>query len=180
RSPKGAQELMGMGLQKRRAGAHDFSSLASLVPWSGNLIETAMGYGKRWEVGKRTLASGLPGPIDIHHHIRLVATIPQAAARGEGGACQQIFLKLRTQCLHRSLIKGGEKTREGRTIWQTLARKECHEDGGPGGKPLIKGLQGRFAAEGIAHKHDHEINRVIRPETCARELHLVLDGFHKT
>ena len=78
-SPEGAQELMRMGLQKRGAGSHDFSSLASLVPWGRNLIETAMGCGKRWELGERTLAGGLPGPIDIHHHILLVATIPQAA-----------------------------------------------------------------------------------------------------
>src|SRR5450759_1134611 len=76
-SPKGTQEVMGMSLQKRGAGSHHFSSLASLLPWSRHLIETTMGCGKRWEVGERTLASSLPGPIDIHHHILLVDTIPQ-------------------------------------------------------------------------------------------------------
>src|SRR5216684_6973627 len=45
RSPKRAQELMRMGLQKRGAGSHDFPPLASLVPWGCNLIETAMGGG---------------------------------------------------------------------------------------------------------------------------------------
>ena len=48
-----------------------------------------------------------------------------------------------------------------------LALKECHEDVCKGGKSLIKGTEGPFATEGIAQKHDHEINRVVRPETCA-------------
>jgi hypothetical protein len=121
----------------------------------------------------------LPGSIDIHHNILLVETIPQAADRGEWGSCHQIFLKLRAQCLHRCLIKSAEKTREGRTIRQAIALKECHEDVGKGGKTLIKSMQGTFAAESIAEKHDHEINRVVRTKTCASKLHLVLDGFEQ-
>ena len=152
---------------------------ASLVPRGRHLIETAMGCGKRWEVGERTRARGLPGPLDIHDHILLVAPIPQAADRGEWGACHQIFLKLRAPCLHRCLIKGGEKTRAGRTIRQTMALKECHEDVCKGGKPLIKGLEGTFEASGIPQKHDHEIHRVVRPETCARKWHMLLDGFQQ-
>ncbi len=77
RSPKGAQELMGMRLQKRGAGAHHFPSLAPLVARSTDLIKTTMRRRQRWEVGKGSLASRLFGAIDIHDHIRLVATIPQ-------------------------------------------------------------------------------------------------------
>src|SRR2546429_4237737 len=47
RSPKGAQELMGMCLQNRGTGSHDFPSLASFVTRSRNLGETPMGCGKR-------------------------------------------------------------------------------------------------------------------------------------
>jgi len=64
-------------------------------------------------------------------------------------------------------------------IRQTIAVKECHEDVCKGGKTLIKSLQGPFSAESIAQKHDHEVNRVIRTETCACKLHMVLDGFEQ-
>jgi len=121
----------------------------------------------------------LPGSIDIYHHILLVKTIPQAADRDEGGSRHQIRLKLRAQGLHRCLIKGGEKTREGRTIRQAIALKERHEDVCKWGKTRVVGIEGTFAAESIAQKHDDEINRVVRAETCASKLHMVLDGFEQ-
>src|SRR5205823_11984235 len=79
RAPKRAHKLMGMRLQKRRAGAHHFPSLAPLVARSTDLIKTTMRRGQRWEVGKGSLASRLFGAVHIHDHILLVATIPQAA-----------------------------------------------------------------------------------------------------
>ena len=175
-SPKSTQELMRMGLQKRGAGSHDFPPLASLVSWGRNLGETSMRGGQRWELRECALTSGLPGSIDIYHHILLVKTIPQAADRGERGSRHQICLKLRAQSLHRWLIKGGEKTREGRTIWQPIALKECHEDLCKWGKTRVVGIEGSFTAESIAQQHDDEINGVIGAETCASKLHLVLDG----
>lgn len=65
-------------------------------------------------------------------------------------------------------------------IRQTISVKEGHEDVCKRAKALIKGMQSTFTAEGIAQKHDHEINRVVRPETCAGKLHLGLDSFQNT
>ena len=114
---------------------------------------------------------------DGGHH-RLHLRFEQAAVgRGEGDSCQQICLKLRTQCLHRCPPRGGEKTREGRTIGQTFAIKERHEDLYKWEKTCVAGIEGPFEASGIAQKHDDEINGVIRAETC--KLHMGLDSFEQ-
>ena len=61
-----------------------------------------------------------------------------------------------------------------------MATKKRHEDGCEGRKTFIKGLKSRFAAERIAQKHDHEIDRVILTKACASKLHMILDGFEQT
>src|SRR6266702_3077430 len=179
RSPKRAQELMGMRLQKRGAGAHHFPSLAPLVPRSRDLIKTTMRRGQRWELGKGSLASRLFGAIDIHDHILLVEPIPQAADRGERGSRHQICLKERAQSLYGRLIQGCQKPRKGRPRGEELAAKEGHEWFGKGQQSRIKCFEGRFATESIPDQHDHEINGIVVTKTRSGKLHVILDGFQK-
>ncbi len=61
-----------------------------------------------------------------------------------------------------------------------MASKEAHENVCKGSKTFIKGLKGHFAADGIAQKHDHEINRVVFAKACACKLHMILDGVQQT
>lgn len=84
RSPKRPPELMGMCLQNRGPGSHDFPSLASFVTRSRHLGETPMGYRKRGELGERTLAGSLSRAVYIHDDIRLSAAIPQAPEEAKG------------------------------------------------------------------------------------------------
>src|SRR5207249_1593304 len=135
----------------------------------------------RWEMGKRTLASRLFGPVHIHDHVLLVETIPQPArGRERRRSVQQVFLKPRAQRLHAGLIEGGKKARKGGARGQVMATKKRHEDGGEGRKTFIKGLKGRFSSERRAQKHDHEIHRVILTKACARKLHVILDSFEQS
>jgi hypothetical protein len=71
---------------------------------------------QRRKVRKSTLASRLSGSIHIHHHVLLIATIPQSARAGKGGrSLKQIREKLRAQRLKRLLIESGEKARKSGT-----------------------------------------------------------------
>ena len=80
-------------------------------------------------MGKRTRARRLFGPVHIHDHVLLTATIPQPARGGERRrSLQQVFLKLRAQRLHAGLIEGGKKARKGRARRQVMATKQRHED----------------------------------------------------
>src|SRR5437660_1225241 len=88
---------------------------------------------------------------------------------------QQVFLKLRAQRLDSPLIEGGKKARKGGARGQVMTTKQRHEDFCKGSKTFIKGLKGRFSTERIAHKHDHEIHRVVLAKACARNLHVLLD-----
>ena len=90
---------------------------------------------------------------------------------------QEVFLKLRAQRLDSPLIEGGKKARKGGARGQMMTTKQRHEHFCKGSKPFIKGLKGRFSTERIAHKHDHEIHRVVLAKACACNLHVLLDGF---
>jgi len=139
RSPKCAHELMGMRLQNRGTRSHHFPSLASPVARSTDLIKTTMRRRKRWEVGECPLASRLFGPIHIHDHVLLTATIPQPArGRERRRSLQQVFLKLRAPRLHAGLIEGSKKARKGGARGQVMATKQRHEDFCTGSQTFIK------------------------------------------
>lgn len=90
RSPKRAQDVMGMRLYTRGAGSHDFPSLAPLVARDRDLLNTTMRHGQRLLVGERALAGDSLRCIDIRHHPLLAATIPHATRSVERLACHEI------------------------------------------------------------------------------------------
>src|SRR5947209_3378624 len=104
---------------------------------------------QRLHLWERSLTGCLFGSIHIHHDPLLTQTIAQAAWRGERLAGHKIFLEERAQCLHRHLIKGGKKAREGRARGQVMATKERHKGARKGLESLIKGFEGGLTAEGI-------------------------------
>ena len=107
---------MGMRLKKRGARPYHFSAFAACVAGCSHLSKTTMRLRQRREMRKGPLASHLPGPIHIHHHVLLLETIPQSAWAGEGGCpLQQIVEKLRAQRLDRFLIQSSEKAEKGGT-----------------------------------------------------------------
>ena len=63
---------------------------------------------------------------------------------------------------------------------QAIAAKEGHEHRGKRGKSLVKCLQGRFAAEGIADYYGDKVDQLIGAHTCAGETYLLLDRFQET
>ena len=125
---KGPKPLMGMGLSYGRPRSHDFSTLASLIPGSTDLIKAAMRGWQLRRLRKRTLPGYLSGSIDIHHSPVASLSVPHAPRwRTKRRSCHQIFLKERSQRLHRGLIKGCKKAREGRRVRQVCSAKKRHE-----------------------------------------------------
>jgi hypothetical protein len=145
-APKGSHPLMGMRLKNRGARAHDLASLAPHVAWGRHLIKATMRRRKRFELGKSSLAGYLPGAVDIHDHLLLTATIPQASRGSERLSPLQILLKERPKGLQRCLIEGSKKTRERRAVRQAIAPKERHKGAPKRQESLIERFEGGFTA----------------------------------
>src|SRR5690348_12470978 len=79
-----AEPLMGMRLQDRGARPYHFSAFAARVARCRHLSQSTMRFWQRRKVRKSTLASRLSGSIHIHHHVLLLATIPQSTWAGKG------------------------------------------------------------------------------------------------
>jgi hypothetical protein len=128
-------------------------------------------------VRKSPRARGLSGSIHIHHHIVLIATIPQSARAGKGrGSLQQIREKLDAQRLDCFLIQSSKKAGKGRTRGKAVAMKERRNIVAKRSKTIIKGFQSRFPTERIAHQHDDKIDGIIRSKAGSGKLHLLFNG----
>src|SRR6266436_9675195 len=68
--------LMGMGLQERGAGTHDFPSLAPRVARCTDRLQTSLWRGKIRTLRQSTLSCGLSGAIQIEDHPSLSLAIP--------------------------------------------------------------------------------------------------------
>ncbi len=122
------------------------------------------------------LASGGPCAIHIHDQPGCSRAITQLAWGRQWAAGKQILLKEGAQGLNRGLIKSGKKAREGRPVGELLAVKESHKRFSKGVEALIKGLQGRFARNGVAQEHHDKVDQVVLAKARPGEAHLLLNG----
>ena len=86
-------------------------------------------------------------------------------------------MKERPQRLHRRLIKGRQKPRERRAVWQAISPKERHQCACKRQESLVIRLEGGFAAHGIADKHDDKIDHIIVTEPRSGKAYALLDRF---
>lgn len=113
RPAKRAEKLMRMRLEDHRPGANNLSPLAALIARRAHQIKPAMGSRQGVRLRKRSLAGHLSCPIHIHYCPLRSRPVEQAARRSKWGASQHILVKARTQGLHRGLVKGSKKARQG-------------------------------------------------------------------
>ena len=73
---KRAQPLMGMGLQERGAGPHDFPTLTPRVARRTDRLQPPLWRGQIRTLRQRTLSCGLSGAIQIEDHPPLPSPIP--------------------------------------------------------------------------------------------------------
>src|SRR6266568_1738791 len=88
----------------------------------------------------------------------------------------EILKKQLPQCLDGCLFKGCQEATQRRARRQSVPSEQGHEGGSKGLYPLIKGLQGLFATDGIAQQHGDKVNDLIASEAAARKTHAVLNG----
>ena len=167
---------MGMRLQDRGARPYHFSAFAARVARCRHLSQPTMRFWQRRKVRKSTLASRLSGSIHIHHHVLLLATIPQSTWAGKGRcSLKEIVEKLRAQCLDGWLIQRGEKAGKSRTRGEAVALKQRRNIVGKRSETIIKSGQGGFPTESIAQQHDHEINGVIGSKAGTGKSHVLFE-----
>src|SRR2546421_3151602 len=88
----------------------------------------------------------------------------------------EILKKQLPQCLDRGLLNGSQEATQRRASRQLVPSKQGHEGGSNGLYPLVKDLQGRFAADGIAQQNGDKVNDLITSEAAAGKAHSVLNG----
>ena len=76
---KRAQPLMGMGLQERSAGPHDFPPLAPRVDRGTDRLQPPLWRGQIQPLRQSTLACGLPGAVQIEDYPALSLPVPQTS-----------------------------------------------------------------------------------------------------
>ena len=168
---------MGMGLQDRGAGSHDFPSFAPGVARGTEGTQTALGRRPIWGLGKARwrAASRVPSTSKTTHWFPCRSDSPPGLLFVQR-ASQQIIEKQRTQGLDRGLVKRREKARERRTRRQAITSEERHERACTGLHPLVKGFQGAFAADGIAEEYGQKIDHVVASEATTCKAHLFVYG----
>src|SRR6266446_5268625 len=140
---------------------HHFPALAPQIARSRRLLKTTMGIWEGLQLRKRPLTCCLSGSVHIHDHKLLAHTIPQAAWGSEHLSRHQVLLKERPKRLHRRLIECRKKTRERRAVWQAISPKERHKRRSKRQESLVIRLEGGFAAQRIADKHDDKIDHIV-------------------
>lgn len=173
----GTHPLMPMSLENGGPRTQHFSALAPPIARSRNLLKTTMRLWQGLPLRQRPLTRCLPGSIHIHDHKLLAHTIPQATRGSERLSRHQILLKERPQRLHRRLIKGRKISSERRAVWQAIWPKERHKCACKRQASLVIRLEGGFAAQDIADKHDDKIDHIVVTEPRSGKADALLDRF---
>jgi len=167
---------MGMGLQERGAGPHDFPPLAPRVARGTDRLQPPLWRGQIQPLRQSTLACGLPGAVQIEDHPSLPSPVPQTShPLGGSRASQRVLQEHATQRFHTRLVQGRKKATERRAMRQLAASEQGHERRRKRLQTLVIRGPRWLTTDGIAHQHDHKVNHFEGAEAFAGEANLLGD-----
>src|SRR5262249_53677116 len=174
---KAAEPFLGMGLENSCARAYDFAAFAASVAGRTDSIHTPLGDRKVGACCQRALARSLARSIDIKDKQTVPLTIQKSTDEFVGAAVlREVSEEDLPQGITTRGVNRSQKATESGAVRQLVAAKKRHKGLGKGGESVNEGLDGWFAANGIAKQERHKVDDVKGASAPTRQPYLLADG----